>query len=77
MQQESLAGKPEQQQVRKLPGNPKPRPEALGTGQSIRPETSTEGLMSSANSAVAEYTKASGVRHPLGRGIPADHEALN
>jgi len=38
----------------------------------------TQDLMTQANKAMEEYTaKPLAVRHPLGRGIPTDHPALN
>jgi hypothetical protein len=60
MYQETIKGKPER--VGKIPAPP---------------VKETQELMSSANRAVEEYTaNATGARHPLGRGLPADHPAL-
>lgn len=63
MYQETLAGKPERAQ--KIPA-PK-----------IQQPDTNEELMSQANRVVAQYTKAAtSVRHPLGKAMPADHEAF-
>jgi hypothetical protein len=54
----------------------KGKPERLGK---IPPSATqeTQDLMTQANRAIEQYTaKPTTVRHPLGRGIPADHEAL-
>lgn len=63
MYQETLAGKPER--VSKIPA------------PQIQKPATDEELSSSANRAIDAYTaRANKVRHPLGRGIPADHEAF-
>jgi hypothetical protein len=55
----------------------KGKPERVGK-IATPPVQETQELMSSANRAIEEYTaKATGARHPLGRGLPADHPALN
>lgn len=63
MYQESLKGKPEQL-------HPIPAPD-------IQRPASDSALYSQANKAVDELTKpATGARHPLGRGIPANSHLL-
>ena len=63
MIQETIKGKPERV-------SPIPKPQ-------IQPPASNEELMSQANRDIADYTKAAtGARHTLGRGLPADHPAL-
>jgi hypothetical protein len=70
MFKEELKGKPEQ--IGKIaPTN------SGGAVAKVSP-ASTQELMSSANRAVENYTAQGAVaRHPLGRGLPADHPALN
>jgi hypothetical protein len=54
----------------------KGKPERVGK-IATPPIRQTQELMSSANRAVEEYTaNAAGARHPLGKGIPANHPAL-
>lgn len=62
MYQETIKGKPER--VNPIPG--KARPEAF-TGQPLPSGESGERLASNA---------ASVARHPLGKGIPPDHEVF-
>jgi hypothetical protein len=62
MYRETISGKPER--VSPIPG--KARPETF-TGQSLPTGESGERLAANA---------ASVARHPLGRGLPPDHEAL-
>ena len=63
MYKETLGGKPEREQKISAP-------------KIQQPETNQE-LMSSANRAIEQYTaKPTSVRHPLGRGMPADSEAF-
>ena len=70
MYQENLGGKPER--VGKI------APTNSGGAIAKVPVASTQELMSSANRAVENYTAQGAVaRHPLGRGLPADHPALN
>lgn len=60
MYEETIKGKPER--VGKIPAPT---------------SNETQELMSSANRAIEEYTaNANGARHPLGRGLPVDHPAL-
>jgi hypothetical protein len=54
----------------------KGKPERLGK---IPPPATkeTQDLMTQANRAIEQYTaKPLAIRHPLGRGIPADHEVF-
>jgi hypothetical protein len=70
MHEETIKGKPER--VGKIT--------ATNSGGIVsKPQVaSTQELMSSANRAVEQYTaNASVARHPLGRGLPVDHPALN
>ncbi len=70
MYEETIKGKPER--VGKI------TPTNSGGAVAKIPVASTQELMSSANRAVENYTAQGAVaRHPLGRGLPADHPALN
>ena len=69
MYQETISGKPER--VGKI------APTNSGGAVAKIPVESTQELMSSANRAVENYTaQGAQVRHPMGRGIPASHPAL-
>lgn len=60
MYQETLAGKPE-------------RTQKIAAPKIQKPDTNEE-LMSQANRVINDYSKpATSVRHPLGKGIPANH----
>ena len=69
MYQENLGGKSER--VGKI------APTNSGGAIAKVPVESTQELMSSANRAVENYmAQGAQARHPLGRGIPASHPAL-
>lgn len=66
MYQETIKGKPER--VSPIPFDAKTSGESPMTKQPLPENQSAASLASSASSVA---------RHPLGRGIPADHPALN
>ena len=70
MYEETIKGKPER--VSKI------APTNAGGAIAKTPVESTQELMSSANRDIANYNATGAqARHPLGRGLPADHPALN
>jgi hypothetical protein len=74
VQAESLAGKPEK--IQKIPSEQRAKSSPM-TQQPIAQPAGNAELMSQANRAVEEYTaQATKVRHPMGKGVPADHEAF-
>lgn len=73
MIEEKLAGKPKPQPI---PYNEKLGPSPM-TKQTLPQPEGNAGLMSQANQEVEKMTaKPTSVRHPLGRGVPKDHPAL-
>ena len=69
MYKETISGKPER--VGKI------TPTNSGGAIAKTSPASTQELMSQANRAIENYTaQGAAARHPLGRGIPASHPAL-
>ena len=61
-----------EEKLDKLAGKKEPLPKIV----KMQEPANNEALESAANRAISEYSKATGLRHSYGSGLPPDHPAL-